>query len=201
MRFVHGGSRGGTAVRGGLLAALVIVALAVLAACGGGAAEFQHQPERQRHVAQGHAAQAASSSANNLRVASDIPYMPWEGSVGRHQPEPTGFDYDLSQALAPRSVSPSSFNETQVRQHHPLDPVGQKRRGHVGHVRQPAAAEGARLRRLRRDGTSILVLKGNRRASSASTAWPARQWAVRTARRSRRCSTAQQQFQAAGKAR
>ena len=35
MRFVHGGSRRGAAVRGGLLAALVIVALAVLAVTSG----------------------------------------------------------------------------------------------------------------------------------------------------------------------
>ena len=40
----------------------------------------------------------AANQSNGVKVASDIPYMPWEGFVGETS-QPTGFDYDLSQAL------------------------------------------------------------------------------------------------------
>jgi polar amino acid transport system substrate-binding protein len=51
-------------------------------------------------------------SANNLRVASDIPYPPWEYFVSATSKQATGFDYDLSQAIAKKIGIPASFNET-----------------------------------------------------------------------------------------
>ena len=48
---------------------------------------------------------ASIVSANQIRVASDIPYPPWEYYVSATSKQVTGFDYDLSQALAPRSAS------------------------------------------------------------------------------------------------
>ena len=38
-------------------------------------------------------------SAGEMKVASDIPYPPWEMYVGDTK-QATGFDYDLSQAIA-----------------------------------------------------------------------------------------------------
>ena len=39
------------------------------------------------------------ASANNLRVASDVPYPPWEYYDPATSKNPAGFDYDLSQAI------------------------------------------------------------------------------------------------------
>lgn len=47
-----------------------------------------------------------------IKVASDIPYMPWEGFVNETN-QPTGFDYDLSQALAAKLGVKISFNKVQ----------------------------------------------------------------------------------------
>jgi polar amino acid transport system substrate-binding protein len=43
-------------------------------------------------------------------VAADIPYMPWEGFV-EGTDQPTGFDYDLSQALAAKLGVPFEFTQ------------------------------------------------------------------------------------------
>ena len=51
-------------------------------------------------------------SSNNLRVASDIPYPPWEYYVSATSKQATGFDYDLSQAIGKKIGIPTSFNET-----------------------------------------------------------------------------------------
>ncbi len=98
---------------------------------------------------------------NGINVASDIPYMPWERFVGDTS-QPTGFDYDLSQALGCQDGSQGSLHRDQVRQHHPLDPVGEKRR------RACRTCTTTLLRQktvdfvdYAADGTSILVLKGN----------------------------------------
>ena len=48
-------------------------------------------------------------SAGKINCASDIPYMPWEGYVGTTS-QPTGFDYDLSQAIGAKLGIPVSFN-------------------------------------------------------------------------------------------
>ena len=52
------------------------------------------------------------SSANNLRVASDVPYPPWEYYDPATSKNPAGFDYDLSQAIGAKIGIPTSFNET-----------------------------------------------------------------------------------------
>jgi polar amino acid transport system substrate-binding protein len=48
----------------------------------------------------------------SIRVASDIPYPPWEMYTAPGSNQPTGFDYDLSQAIAKKIGVPASFNET-----------------------------------------------------------------------------------------
>ena len=52
-----------------------------------------------------------ANQKDGVIVASDIPYMPWEGYVGDTD-QPTGFDYDLSQALAAKLGVPFIFTKT-----------------------------------------------------------------------------------------
>jgi polar amino acid transport system substrate-binding protein len=52
----------------------------------------------------------AGNQKDGVIVASDIPYMPWEGYVGETE-QPTGFDYDLSQALAAKLGVPFKFTK------------------------------------------------------------------------------------------
>ena len=52
----------------------------------------------------------AGNQKDGVIVASDIPYMPWEGYVGDTE-QPTGFDYDLSQALAAKLGVPFTFTK------------------------------------------------------------------------------------------
>ena len=53
---------------------------------------------------------ASIVSANQIKVASDIPYPPWEYYVSPTSKQVTGFDYDLSQALGAKIGIPVSFN-------------------------------------------------------------------------------------------
>ncbi len=55
---------------------------------------------------------ASIVSANQIRVASDIPYPPWEYYVSATSKQVTGFDYDLSQALGAKIGIPMPFLET-----------------------------------------------------------------------------------------
>jgi len=48
----------------------------------------------------------------SIRVASDIPYPPWEYFDPPTSKNPAGFDYDLSQAIGKKIGVPASFNET-----------------------------------------------------------------------------------------
>jgi len=50
-------------------------------------------------------------SAGEMKVASDIPYPPWEMFVGDTK-QATGFDYDLSQAIAAKLGIKAAFIET-----------------------------------------------------------------------------------------
>jgi polar amino acid transport system substrate-binding protein len=51
-------------------------------------------------------------TAGVLNVASDIPYPPWEMYVDPTSKQATGFDYDLSQAIAAKIGIQASFNQT-----------------------------------------------------------------------------------------
>jgi len=50
-------------------------------------------------------------SAGQIRVASDIPYPPWEYYDPPTSKNPAGFDYDLSQAIGATLGIKASFNE------------------------------------------------------------------------------------------
>ena len=103
-------------------------------------------------------------SAGQIQVASDIPYMPWEGTVGTTTQQ-TGFDYELSQALGQALGIKVAFEET------PFDSIilaiqGGKRDMAMSDMYDSNAAPSYRERVLTfvdyaLDGTSIIVLKGN----------------------------------------
>jgi polar amino acid transport system substrate-binding protein len=51
------------------------------------------------------------TSAGQIRCASDIPYPPWEMWVTPTSKQPTGIDYDLSQAIGKKLGIKVSFND------------------------------------------------------------------------------------------
>jgi polar amino acid transport system substrate-binding protein len=181
MRVVHGRPRRGMVVRGSLLAAIVIVALVVLAACGSStpSSSSSTSPSASASTAtatwtpadlaalQTDAAlkpmlPSSISSANNLRVASDIPYPPWELYDPATSKNPAGFDFDLSQAIGKKIGIPTSFNET------PFDSIilsikGGKNDMIMSDMYDNAQREsqGVSFVDYAYDGTSILVKKGN----------------------------------------
>ena len=54
---------------------------------------------------------AAITSAGKVRVATDIPYPPFEMYTAPGSGQPTGFDYDLSQALGAKLGIPFKFDQ------------------------------------------------------------------------------------------
>jgi polar amino acid transport system substrate-binding protein len=102
------------------------------------------------------------TTSNNLRVASDIPYPPWEYYVSATSKQATGFDYDLSQALGKKIGIPTSFSET------PFDSIilaikGGRRDMVMSDMYDNAQreAQGITFVDYAYDGTSIIVMKGN----------------------------------------
>jgi polar amino acid transport system substrate-binding protein len=102
------------------------------------------------------------TSANNLRVASDIPYPPWEYYDPATSKNPAGFDYDLSQAIGKKIGIPTSFNQT------PFDSIilsikGGKNDMIMSDMYDNAEREGQGVSFVdyAYDGTSVLVKKGN----------------------------------------
>ena len=102
------------------------------------------------------------SSANNLRVASDIPYAPWELYNPPTSKNPAGFDYDLSQAIGKKIGIPTSFNET------PFDSIILSIKGGKNDMimsdmydNLQREQQGVSFVDYALDGTSILVKKGN----------------------------------------
>jgi polar amino acid transport system substrate-binding protein len=101
-------------------------------------------------------------SSNNLRVASDIPYPPWEMYDPATSKNPAGFDFDLSQAIGKKIGIPTSFNET------PFDSIilsikGGKNDMIMSDMYDNAQREsqGVTFVDYAYDGTSVLVKKGN----------------------------------------
>jgi polar amino acid transport system substrate-binding protein len=102
------------------------------------------------------------SSRNELRVASDIPYPPWEYYDPPTSKNPAGFDFDLSQAIGAKIGIPTSFNEV------PFDSI-------ILNIKQgkndmimsdmydnkEREGEGVSFVVYAEDGTSIIVKKGN----------------------------------------
>jgi len=102
------------------------------------------------------------TSSNNLRVASDVPYPPWEFYTPATSKNPDGFDFDLSQAIGAKIGIPTSFNET------PFDSIilsikGGKNDMIMSDMYDNAEREGQGVSFVdyAYDGTSALVKKGN----------------------------------------
>lgn len=102
------------------------------------------------------------SSMTEIRVASDIPYPPWEMYTAPGSNQPTGFDYDLSQALSKKIGVPASFNQT------PFDGIILSIKAGKNDMimsdmydNLEREGQGVSFVDYAYDGTSILVVKGN----------------------------------------
>ena len=102
------------------------------------------------------------TSSNNLRVASDIPYPPWEMYDPATSKNPAGFDFDLSQAIGAKIGIPTSFNET------PFDSIILSIKGGKNDMimsdmydNLEREQQGVSFVDYAYDGTSVLVKKGN----------------------------------------
>jgi polar amino acid transport system substrate-binding protein len=108
-----------------LLIALIVVAVGTLAAvgaCGSSTSEGSSSSSPSAGGFDIGQVQADSSlhamlpeaikSAGTIRVATNIPYPPWEMYVSVGSKQPTGIDFDLSQAIAAKLGVKSSFDQT-----------------------------------------------------------------------------------------
>ena len=108
------------------------------------------------------------SSMTEIRVASDIPYPPWEMYTAPGSNQPTGFDYDLSQALGKKIGLPVSFNQT------PFDGIILSIKAGKNDMimsdmydNLEREGQGVSFVDYAYDGTSILVLKGDPKGISS----------------------------------
>lgn len=103
---------------------------------------------------------AAVVKAGEMKVASDIPYPPWEMFVGETS-QPTGFDYDLSQAIAAKLGIKAAFIETK------FDSIILTLQSKKNDTAMSDMYDNLERRKVvdfvdyANDGTSILVVKGN----------------------------------------
>jgi len=102
------------------------------------------------------------SGMTGIRVASDIPYPPWEYYDPATSKNPAGFDFDLSQAIGKKIGVPASFNET------PFDSIILSIKGGKNDMimsdmydNLEREGQGVSFVDYAYDGTSILVKKGN----------------------------------------
>jgi polar amino acid transport system substrate-binding protein len=105
---------------------------------------------------------SSNQSSGQIRVASDIPYPPWELYDPATSKNPAGFDYDLSQMLGAKIGVKVSFNET------PFDSIilsikGGKNDMIMSDMYDNAEREkqGVSFVDYAGDGTGILTKKGN----------------------------------------
>ncbi len=97
----------------------------------------------------------------SVRVASDIPYPPWEYYVSPTSKQATGFDYDLSQAIGAVIGVPVSFNEQ------PFSSIILSIKADKNQVAMSDMYDNAVREKVlsfvdyAKDTTSIIVLKGN----------------------------------------
>jgi polar amino acid transport system substrate-binding protein len=161
-----------------LVLALAVVAVLLVAGCGSSSSSSSTSPTP---AASGSTATGGWTEADlaaiqadpalksglpagmtSIRVASDIPYPPWEYYDPATSKNPAGFDFDLSQAIAKKIGVPASFNQT------PFDSIilsikGGKNDMIMSDMYDNAEREGEGVSFVDYafDGTSILVKKGN----------------------------------------
>lgn len=128
-RALRDSGRGGGSTAARLSAAVALMALLVaVAACGGGGTTTSPTPSETattttspttefdvNNITVDPAITAmlpdAIKSAGVMHVAADIPYPPWNMFVSEGSDQVTGFDYDLSQALAAKMGIKASFDQ------------------------------------------------------------------------------------------
>ena len=108
-----------------VLAAVLLVVLAVLAACGSSSPSSSSSASTSTSASPSATSggvtadatlnamlPAAIRSAGTIRVATNIPYPPWEMYTAVGSKQATGIDYDLSQAIAAKLGVKASFDQT-----------------------------------------------------------------------------------------
>ncbi|MFG1944117.1 ABC transporter substrate-binding protein [Nonomuraea sp. NPDC048826] len=100
-------------------------------------------------------------SAGVIRVASNIPYPPWEMYETAGGQQPTGIDYDLSQALAAKLGVKASFDQTAFDSMIPAVLAGKADVVMAGIFDTPTRRESLDFVDYAKDGYSMLVAKGN----------------------------------------
>ncbi|TDE39493.1 ABC transporter substrate-binding protein [Nonomuraea mesophila] len=100
-------------------------------------------------------------SAGVIRVASNIPYPPWEMYTTVGGKQPTGIDYDLSQALAAKLGVRASFDQTPFDSMIPAILAGKADIVMAGLFDTPKRRESLNFVDYAEDGYSMLVAKGN----------------------------------------
>jgi polar amino acid transport system substrate-binding protein len=137
----------------------VLVMVLVAAGCGSSNSSSNTSPSTSSNPL--HALLPASViSAGQIRVASDIPYPPWEMNVGTTT-QVTGFDYDLSQAIGVKLGIKVTFNQTK------FDSIILTLQSGKNDVAMSDMYDNKTRQKVldfvdyANDGTSILVAKGN----------------------------------------
>ncbi len=149
----------------------VIAAVALLAACGSSSPSSSTSPSSTTAATTTVAGIPISvdpalkpmlpAGMTSIRVASDIPYPPWEYYVSPTSKQATGFDYDLSQALGAVIGVPVSFNEQ------PFSSIILSIKANKNQVAMSDMYDNAVRQKVlsfvdyAKDTTSIIVLKGN----------------------------------------
>ncbi|MGV9798862.1 ABC transporter substrate-binding protein [Mycobacterium sp. NPDC003449] len=100
-------------------------------------------------------------SAGVIRVASNIPYPPWEMYTSDGGRQPTGIDYDLSQALAAKLGVRATFDQTAFDSMIPAVMAGKADIVMAGLFDTPTRRESLNFVDYAEDGYSLLVVKGN----------------------------------------
>ncbi|MEO3887310.1 ABC transporter substrate-binding protein [Nonomuraea sp. B5E05] len=100
-------------------------------------------------------------SAGVLKVASNIPYPPWEMYTTAGGKQPTGIDYDLSQAIGAKLGVKASFDQTAFDAIIPSLLAGKADIMMAGTFDTPKRRESLNFVDYAKDGYSMLVAKGN----------------------------------------
>lgn len=104
---------------------------------------------------------ASIKSAGVLRVASNIPFPPWEMYTKAGGNQPTGIDYDLSQALAAKLGIKATFDQTAFDSIIPSILAGKEDVVMAGIFDTPVREKALDFVDYAHDGFALLVKKGN----------------------------------------
>lgn len=104
---------------------------------------------------------ASIRSAGMIRVATNIPYPPWEMYATAGGSQPTGIDYDLSQAIGAKLGVTARFDQTDFDSIIPAILAGKEDIVMAGIFDTAVREKALSFVDYARDGFSILVKKGN----------------------------------------